>query len=73
MLFKSNVLAAGVQRILLRSEVDHVACIVRSEYNWETIYLLEAVGSGVRLIKWNQIREYIGKDPTKFFNSISYR
>ena len=72
-LFHTNRFAAGFQRVLLSSDFDHVACVVRSDYAFDVIYLLEAVGTGVRLIKWDQIRKYIGRDDSKFFSSVSYR
>ena len=39
----------------------------------DDMFLLEAVSSGVRLIRWSNIKDYIGHEEDKFFSDVCYR
>ena len=69
LLYNTNNPMAKLQRAFLWSDFDHVAILIKSESVKDDIFLLEAVSTGVRLIKWSNIREFIGRDdPDKFFS-----
>ena len=58
---------------MLSTDFDHVALIIKSDGIDDDIFLLEAVNTGVRLIRWKNISEYIGHEEDKFFSEVFYR
>lgn len=70
MLFRSrdnNV--AWIQRTFLSSEFDHVGILMRFGPCLHDLYLLEAVGEGIRMVPWENARWYCGT----YFEMIGYR
>lgn len=68
LLFNTNNTMAYLQRKLLSTEYDHVALLIKSDAVYNDVYLLEAVDTGVRLIRWSDITAYIGPEPDKLFS-----
>ena len=62
---------AKLQRAITWSDFDHVAMIIKSEVIKDDIFLLEAVNTGVRIIRWSNIKEFVGKD--NYFKQVCYR
>ena len=56
----------------MNSEYDHVAMVIKYPAQNNDVYLLEAVGGpGVRLNKWQYLRDNVGHD--KFYEKIAIR
>ena len=55
LLFNTNNTMAYLQRQLLSTDFDHVALLIKSEALEDDVFLLEAVNTGVRLIRWSNI------------------
>ena len=62
LLFNTNQTMAKLQRAFTWSDFDHVAIVIKSEVIKDDIFLLEAVNTGVRIIRWSNIKEFVGKD-----------
>ena len=58
-LFKSNNMLSGVTRKLTKADYDHVALVIRLQFDPSEVFLLEAVNSGVQLTRWSVVRKYI--------------
>ena len=68
-----NNFAASVQRTFLSTDFDHVAIIVKQEDDDSDVFLLEAVSSGVRMVRWRDIAAITGEGPDKWFSRVCYR
>ena len=62
-----------IQRQLLTADFDHVALVIRSDIVDDDLFILEAVSTGVRLVRWSNLAKYIGPEPNKFFAQICWR
>ena len=74
MLFKGTHLGGKIVRQITHSTVDHVGMIIKlksdEDENTNNLYVLEAVGDGVNLNKWEDVRDYLGKSYSHYSECV---
>ena len=72
LLFRGSQAGGLLTRTFTASDWDHVAMVLKFPEDQNEIYLVEAVGElGVRLNKWDNLRDHVGED--KFYHKIALR
>ena len=57
----------------MSTDFDHVAMLIKSEKVHDDLFLLEAVSTGVRLLRWGMVKEIIGLEDDKAISHVCYR
>lgn len=74
LLFRGTHVGGKLVRGITHSTVDHVGMMVKlkidEDGNENNLYVLEAVGDGVSLNKWNDVRDYLGKSFSHYSECI---